>query len=137
MPLNGAIIKSTSAAVLSVAGGVDVTFTSDGQDIVNGMHFIDASIADFRVRSQLTAKVKQPSMVNIGGIATLSKDKRSLLYIQPFVDTKGALHYPLIRIEREMHPDMTQDAMLEFNRRGAQMLFNANFTNFWALGSVA
>lgn len=136
MPLSGAVIKSTSAAVLSVTGGVDVTLTSDGQTVPNGIHLIDASVADFKTRPQLTAKVKQPTTIRNGDTTTLSKDKRSLTYMKPFVDTAGVLHYPLLRIEREMHPDMTQDEMLEFNRRGAQMLFDADFAAFWSLGDL-
>lgn len=136
MPLNGSIIKSTSAAVISVAGGVDVSFAADNIPVENGAHFVDMSISDFRLRPQLTAKYRQPSQSYKNGAVQWSKDRNTLLYVQPFVDSLGTLHYTLLEIRRETHPEQTSDQKLELNRRGAQMLFDTDFANFWAIGAT-
>jgi hypothetical protein len=131
MPLNGAIIKK--AGVNSVTGGTDVTFSSDGLTIQNGLHLIDASVADYRTRPALTVKYRQPSLTK----GVYSKDKKSLTLQMPIVLADGTTSFNLIRIEREVHPETAAAAALELNIQGAQMLWDTDFTNFWSVGSVA
>jgi hypothetical protein len=131
MPLNGAIVKKTGTN--SVTGGTDVTFTSDGQTIQNGLHLINAADTDYRTRASITAKYRQPSLTN----GVYSKDKKSLTLQMPILLESGVTVFNLIRIEREIHPETTAADALEFNIQGAQLLFDTDFTNFWSVGSMA
>lgn len=132
MPLNGAVINS--GATLSIAGGTAKTFTSDGMSIVNGIHLIDASVTDFRVQPSVTLKVKRPVLASNG---TYSKAKLSATYKVPILLASGATSFEIIRIERESHPEASAASRLDLNVMGAQMLFDTDFTAFWASGSTA
>lgn len=131
MPLDGAIINS--GATVSATGGVAKTFTSDGQTIQNGIHMIDASVTDFRVRPTMVVKVKQPTLNSLG---VYSKGKISVVYKVPIILSSGATSFDLIRIERESHPENTAAAVLNLNVMGAQILTDSDFTNLWATGST-
>jgi hypothetical protein len=131
MPLNGAIIKK--AGTNSVTGGTDVTYSETGAAVVNGKQLIDSSVADFRIRPVITAKVKQPTLK----AGVYSKDRKSLQLVIPKILTSGETVFNLIRIEREVHPESTAAEALELNTQGAQMLYDSDFSNFWSLGTLA
>ena len=131
MSLDGAIINT--GATVSATGGSAKTFTSDGQTIVNGLHLIDASVTDFRVRPSMVVKVKQPTLNSLG---EYSKGKISVVYKVPIILASGATSFELIRIERESHPENTAAARLDFNVMGAQILTDTDFTSLWATGST-
>lgn len=132
MPLNGATVKSGSSA-MTPTGGSDKTFTSDGVTIPNGIHLANAAQTDFRIRENLTLKNKVPSL---GVDGTYSKDRKSATYVVPKILANGKTVFPLIRIEREVHPEMTAAECLELNMIGAQILTDADFTPFYSGGSL-
>lgn len=129
-----------TGATVSATGGSAVNYTPDGRSIPNGLHLIDASNTDFVTRAQLTAKTKDPVLSPIpGGNGALGygKDKRSVVLVEPFKAANGTIHFNLIRIEREVHPETTAAAALDLNKKGAQIATDSDFTSFWATGSLA
>lgn len=123
-----------AGATLSAAGGTAKSFTPDGLTVASGIHLADASVTDFRVRPNMTIKVKQPSLDAAG---VYSKDKKSVTYVVPKILASGKTVFNLIRIEREIHPESTaaeQDHLLNV---GAQLLFDTDVTAFWSSGSLA
>lgn len=130
MGLNGAIIKQ--AGTNSVTGGTDITFSADGQTVANGLHLIDASEPDYRIRPSLTAKYRTPTLSN----GEYSKDKKTLTLVRPMIKDNGETVFNLIRIEREVHPETSAADALELNTQGAQLLFDSDFAAFWSIGSV-
>lgn len=129
--VNASILTGTT---VSAAGGTAVNYTPDGVTIPNGMHLIDAAVADYRVRPQLTVKTKFPTVDSLG---VYSKDKKSCILVEPYILASGKTVFNLIRIEREVHPEFPAANALDLNKKGAQMLTDSDFTSFWATGSTA
>ena len=123
-----------AGATISAAGGTAQAFVPDGVEVKNGIHLIDSSVADFRARPSLTAKTNQPTTLPNG---SFSKDKRVITYAEPFVDSHGVVQYNYVKIERRVHPESSAAVAAGLMTRGAQLCFDADFTNFWALGSLA
>lgn len=120
------------AAVNSVTGGTAVNYSADGQQVTNGVHVSDTTVADFRVRPGITFKVKQPVLNGL----VWSKDKKSATLVRPKLLASGLTVFNLIRIEIEVHPESTSAEALELRTQGAQLCYDADFTNFWTLGAL-
>lgn len=131
MPLASASILA--GATVSATGGTAQTFSPDGVDVKKGVHLIDASVADFRTRPSLTAKSSQPSVLPDG---SFSKDNRSLKYADPFIDSKGKIQYDTVEIIRRMHPESSAAKATGMLVKAAQFAVDADFTSFWAVGSL-
>lgn len=133
MPLKGSILKD-GASALTVTGGSDMTFTDDGVTVANGLHVSNAANTDFRVRENMTIRTKNPT-INSAGV--YSKDKKTVTYVEPKIIASGATVFNLIRVEREVHPETTAAEALNLNMMGGQILSDADFTAFWAAGSLS
>lgn len=123
-----------TGATLSATGGTAQSFVPDGLEVKGGVHVVDASVADFRIRPAITAKSTQPATLPNG---TFTKDKRIITYVEPFIDSKGVIQYDYVKIERRMHPESTSAKGVSLLNKGAQLMFDTDTTNFWALGSPA
>jgi len=132
MSLQNAIVKA-GATGLTVVGGADASFSPDGLTVSNGLHLSVAADADFRIRRNMTAKVKLPTLAADG---TYSKDKKSITIVAPKILANGKTVFNLIRIEREIHPESTAAEAFELNMLGGQVLSDADFLTFWSGGSL-
>lgn len=131
MPINGASIPV--GATWTPSGGSAKTYTSDGITVANGVHLIDASVTDFRVRPQMTLKTKVPTLDSLGNY---SKGRRSLVCTIPKVLASGKTVFPLIRIELEDHPELSAAEVATLVSIGVNTLVDADFATFWSTGSV-
>lgn len=122
-----------NGATLSATGGTAFTLTSDGQVVVGGKHLINAAVPDFRIRPNATVKTKPAKVASTG---EWSKGKRTAVYVVPKLLASGKTTFPLIRIELEDHPEMTQAEIDHLCTVGGQMLFDADFLAFWRTGSL-
>lgn len=120
-------------STLSATGGTALTFSLDGQQVSGGIHVSDAATTDFRVRPNFTAKTKIPTVDSLG---VYSKGKRSLTFVRPKILASGKTVFPLVRIELEDHPEMTQAEVDALISQGAQLLFDADCTAYWRTGSL-
>lgn len=132
MPVQNASISA--GATISAAGGTAVNYTPNGITIQNGVQLIDAAITDYRIRPTLTLKVKAPVLDKD---MVYSKDRKSMLLVEPILLASGRVVFNLLRIEREIHPETTAANALSFNTKGAQLLTDVDFTHFWSAGSIA
>ena len=123
-----------AGATITVTGGTAQNFVPDGVEVKNGVHLVDSTVTDFRTRPSLTAKTNQPTTLPDG---SFSKDKRVITYAEPFIDSKGVVQYDYIQIVRRVHPESTAAKASGLLVKGAQLCNDADFTNFWALGSLA
>lgn len=133
MALQNAVVK-TGASAMTPTGGSDETFTPDGVAVANGLHLADAAQTDFRIRKNMSVKNKVSTLSATG---EYSKDKKSITFVAPKILANGKTVFNLIRIEREVHPESTAAESLDLNMIGAQLLTDADFTAFWASGSMA
>lgn len=123
-----------AGATITPSGGTAQNFVPDGVEVKNGIHLVDSAVTDFRTRPSLTAKTNQPTTLPDG---SFSKDKRVLTYAEPFVDSKGVVQYDYIQIIRRVHPESSAAKAAGMLTKGAQLCTDADFVNFWALGSLA
>lgn len=117
----------------SAAGGAALVFADDGTTITNGVHLVVPATADYRVRQSCTAKYRAPRILVDG---TYTRDFKSISYNVPLIFATGKVVNNVIRVEREVHPEMSAAAVLDLNTILAQMLFDTDTTNFWAAGSL-
>lgn len=123
-----------TGGTLSVAGGTTKTFTTDGKTIVNGAHFVDAAVTDYKVRPEITARVKSPVQDTLGN---WSKGSHELVVKMPKVSALGKIIACLVRVDIEWHPDQSVAELDDMCAIAAQTLFDADFTSFRRTGSLA
>lgn len=123
-----------SGATLAPTGGTAIVFADDGVTIQNGVHLVVPATTDYRVRQSATFKYKPPTLLPD---QTYSRDVKSVSYNVPFVRADGKIVNNVIRVSREVDPEFSAAAALDLNIIAAQMLFDADVTNFWTAGSVS
>lgn len=133
MGLNGSTLLAS--ATVSATGGTVKTYTTDGLKVNNGLHLIDASVADGRVRPSITVK-SIPAKVNSDG-KTWSNDKREVVVTNPKIITDLSTKFPNVRITLTSHPENTQTEIDLLCNLASQALFDADFSAFWRTGSQA
>lgn len=121
-------------ATLTVNGGTTKTLSVDGQQVTGGIHLQDASVTDYRTRPNATVKTKLPVLTSDG---TYGKGKKSFTLVHPKVLASGKQGFPLLRIELEDFPEMTQAEIDKLLIWGSQILCDADFLTFWRTGSLA
>lgn len=132
MPINGATLSE--GATIAPTGGTSKVYTPDGLSVANGIHVIDASVTDARVRPGMTAK-SVPA--RIGSNGEWSNDKRELVITRPKVLVNGTQRFPNIRITLTVHPENTQAEIDMLTNLGSQALVDPDFVNLWRVGSIA
>lgn len=131
MPIQNSTLLA--GATLSAAGGTTFTLTVDGTQVKSGVHVADASVADFRIRPNATFKARMPSKKADG---SYQKGKNSVTLVRPKVLANGVVDYPLVRIDIEYSAESTDAEITALMNQGAQLLFDADFTNFFKTGSL-
>lgn len=132
MAIKGAVLKA-GATSMSVVGGSDKTFTSDGVIVANGTHVSNAAETDFRKKESIVVQNRTPKVNNLG---EWSKDRKTCVITVPKILASGKTVQNLIRIEREVHPESTAAEALELNLLGAQGLTQSALALFWSGGSI-
>lgn len=120
-------------ATVTASGGTAKTLTTDGKDIPNGLHLIDASVADKRERPTVTVSSKFAKLLASG---RFGKESRTLTAVFPYVDEDGLQQFPLWRIQQEVLPDMSAATTLEMKLQVCQMIMGDDFALFWSTGSL-
>jgi hypothetical protein len=57
--------------------------------------------------------------------------------VEPMIDSFGKTQYNLIRIEREVHPELDAADAVDLLKKGAQLCVDSDTTDVWASGSLA
>jgi len=130
--LRNMVLKS--GTTLGVTGGTDVTFSDDGVTVPGGVHLMVPAVADYRVRPSSTFRFRAPTLQSDG---SYTRDKKTCSYTVPVILASGKVVNNVIRVEREVHPEMMAAAALDLNVMAAQMLFDSDSTSFWAAGSIS
>lgn len=119
-------------ATPSFAGGTTKTFVPDGLTVAGGIHVVDSSVADFRLRPQITAKTRNPKQVNGG----YTKDMREILLVRPTLDSLGQVQFNYLRIQRALHPEYLAADAADMLVQGAQLFVDTDLTSFYSVGSL-
>lgn len=132
MPLQNASIKN--GATFTTVGGVDVVLSTDGLQVVNGVHLVDAATADFRVRPNITARTKNPTLLADG---TYGKGRRSMTITIPKILANGKQGFPCFRLELEDFPEMTAAEVAKLRNWAVLVLTDSDFDSYWNTGSLS
>lgn len=123
-----------SGATVSATGGTAQVFADNGVTIPNGVQLVVPADTSFATRRSATARVRQPTL---GRDGVYGKDKKSISYNFPKTLASGKIVNNVIRVEREVHPEVTAAEANELNLIAAQLLTDPDTSNFWAIGSCA
>lgn len=132
MPISNATILDGTTC--SAAGGSTKTLIVDGQTVSGGVHVIDTSVTDGRIRPSLTFKYR-PATLNADGF--YGKSKKDVSIVVPKILANTKIGFPLIRISLEDFPEMTAAEVDKLATWGAQVLFGTNFRNFILYGTLS
>lgn len=119
----------------SASGGTSKTYAADGKPVIGGIHVQDSSVADFRVRPNITFQYREPKYNS--ALKRFSKGKWKATIVIPKLLADGSTEYNLVRIEKEVHPESTAAEALEIIVQAAQLLFDSETAAFWATGTTA
>jgi hypothetical protein len=122
-----------TGATVAASAGTAIVFADTGTTIPNGVHLVVPATADYRVRQSSTWKFRAPRISSDG---TYSRDSKSVSYNVPLILATGVIVNNVIRVEREVHPELSAAAALDLNKMLAQMLFDTDADNFWTAGST-
>lgn len=122
-----------TGATNSASGGSALVFADVGTTVPNGVALVVPATADYRVRQSCTAKYRAPRILSDG---SYTRDSKSISYNVPLILATGKIVNNVIRVEREVHPEMSAAAALDLNTILAQLMFDSDTTAFWATGSL-
>jgi len=127
-------ISLLAGATVGASGGTAQVFATDGITIQNGLHLIVPADTDYQTRRTATVKYRPP--VLDPKTSTFSKDKKTISYSKPCVQTDGSIQFAVVRLEREVPVTMSAADALEMNLIGAQLLTDSEAAGFWATGDM-
>lgn len=133
MPISGATLLL--GGTVAATGGTSKTFTDVGETIKNGKKVSDLSVADARIRPTITC-VNRPAALNSLG-KYISKDKKTGKLVWPKLLADGTLVFNVREIRVEDHPETTDAEKANMDSYAAQILCDADFTQFVRNGSTA
>jgi len=125
----------SAGVTLTPSGGTNQVFADDGITIQNGVHLIVPADTDYETRRQATAKYRPPAYNANDG--SYGKDKKSISYAVPIVLASGKVVFNTIRVEREVHPELSASDAAEMLKIGAQLLDHSDTSAFWSTGSLS
>lgn len=127
------ITVKTDATSMSTVGGSDQSFEQDGRQVANGRNYVDAGEADFFERDTIALKATSS---NLQGDGTYSKEKREVLFRDPYADATYGNQVVTVRIYMDVHPSASAAQKLNARLRVAQLLASASLDAFWNTGQI-
>lgn len=122
---------------VSTTGGTSTAFVPNGADVNAGVQIVDSTSTNAITRCNITFRtIKQAVLDMVSGVFT-GKTKRQAQLVRPKVLASGRVVFPLVRVEMETHPEMTDAEITALMVEGAQLLADSDFTAFWKMGSTA
>lgn len=122
---------------VSTAGGTSTAFVTNGATVVGGVQVVDSTNTNAVTRATITARtIKSAALDMVTGLFT-GKTKRQVQLVRPKVLASGRIVFPLVRVELETHPDMSDAEVSALMSEGAQLLIDTDFASFWKIGSIA
>lgn len=122
---------------VSATGGTSTGFVPNGSDVAGGVQVVDSTSTNAVTRASITLRTVKNAVLDMSTGLFIGKTKRQAQLVRPKVLASGRVIFPLVRIELETHPEMTDAEVSALLSEGAQLLVDADFTSFWKMGSVA
>lgn len=126
MSLLNAVVKT--GATWAPTGGSDLTFTSDGRAVNDGVSLVVTADTNLLTRRSLVARAILPALPSKAGeYAKLGRN--SVVYKVPFIAADGKLYTQSVRIEMAFHPEYTGKNTVIGD--AAAFVADSDFTSFW------
>lgn len=125
-------LQITTGATIAVSGGTAQTFSPDNLEVAGGIHVVDATVSDFRVRPGITFKAKSPTKKSDG---TFTKEIRSGKLVLSYLDSAGIVQYDFVEVTTSLTPGSIN--LPELRKKGAQLLIDSDTDHFYTVGSKA
>lgn len=123
-----------SGATVASTGGTALVFSDNGVTIPNGVQLVVPADPALATRRSVTARVRAPAL---GRDGVYGKDKKVMSFNVPLTLANGKIVNNVIRVEREVHPELPDADAAELNKIGAQLLTDSDTTAFWTVGSTS
>lgn len=121
---------------VSTTGGTSTAFVLNGAQVAGGVQVVDSTSTNAITRASITFRTIKSAVIDaVTGLFT-GKTKRQAQLVRPKVLASGRVAFPLIRIELETHPEQTDAEISALMSEGAQLLSDADFTQFWKIGAT-
>lgn len=130
MPLS--TIALVVGPTIAITGGTAQSFVPDNLEVPGGIHVVDTSVPDFRLRPQITFKAKSPVKKTDG---SYTKEIRDAKYTTSFLDANGIVQYDWVQVTTSLTPGSTN--LAELRKKGAQLAVDADTDAFYTVGSRA
>lgn len=129
---NASILKG---ATTSFTGGTARTLSTDSLQVKNGIHLIDASVADYTTRPNVYVAATPP--VYVPSEKDYTNAKKSVKGYFPKVTANGNVKAPSIEIIIRDNPTQTAAEVQEMVDFAIQVLADSDFANFRSTGSLS
>jgi len=119
----------------ATTGGTNQVFEPNGKTVANGRSFGDIAVSDITTREEVTVKSRPAAYSN----GSWSKQKVSVTFTTPYMDSEGVQHFSLVRIEMEVSPVQlanTSTLIDDLREKGAQLLVDSELDGTWNTGAA-
>lgn len=132
MSIKNCTLKQNATSI-TVVGGTDLNFVEDGVEVKSGVHVHAPSVADFRVRPNITFKNRNPTLQADG---QYTKGKREFSIAQPKLLASGKIVFNVYRGSIEVHPESTPAELDNLLFLGAQLPADTEVLDFMRVGTL-
>lgn len=123
-------------ATFAPTGGIATALTPDGTTVPSGVRVVVSADTTAATRRNATLKTRSavidPKTGKFSG-----KDKRSCTFCIPEVLPDGSISFDLVRVEFETHPQSVSTKLAALKSAAVCVITDADFDNFWSVGSIA
>lgn len=123
-------LQILTGSSIAVSGGTAQTFSPDNLEVAGGVHVVDATVTDFRVRPQITFTAKSPTKKTDG---SYTKEIRRAKLVLSYIDSAGIVQYDFVQVETSLSAG--SENLPELRKKGAQLLIDSDTDKFFTVGS--
>lgn len=117
----------------TTTGGTAIGFEEDGVEVKNGIRLSNMTEDNFILREHVTFRTRTPVLDSSG---KYSKAKRFITLVHPKQLADASMVFNLVRIEIEIHPEMTAAEVSDLRLQAAQLLTDSDTQAFISNGSL-
>lgn len=132
MAINGMQLLMNPTSV-AWTGGTATSFETDGTPVATGIHVADMSEADFRLRTHITFKNRNPVLQPDG---SWSKGKKDVILTIPREQTDGTIVFDVARVSLEINASTSTADASNLRHLIAQAILDSELDAYYIYGST-
>lgn len=123
-----------AGATIAVSGGTAQTFAPEGTQVNRGIQVADVAVDDITERTVCVFKNTSGALQPNG---TFSKDRRTAKISIPELLEDGTLDYATLEVTLIKSPRRGATTVAALKNGGAQLIVDADTSNFWLMGATS